>query len=49
MNLRGRYLDPSATRFTSHDPGPGYRPFYACSDYPGQSAARARPGRYQGR
>lgn len=49
MNLRGRYLDPSATRFTSHDPGPGYRPFYAYSDYLGQSAARARPGLYQGR
>ena len=36
MNLRGRYLDPSAARFTSHDPGPGYRPFYAYSQYPGQ-------------
>jgi hypothetical protein len=36
MNLRGRYLDPSAARFTSHDPGPGYRPFCAYSEYPGQ-------------
>jgi len=36
MNLRGRYLDPSAARFTDHDPGPGYRPFYAYSEYPGQ-------------
>jgi hypothetical protein len=48
MNLRGRYLDPSAVRFTSHDPGPGYRPFYAYSDYPGQSRTRRVPGRYEG-
>lgn len=38
MNLRGRYLDSGASRarFTGHDPGPGYRPFYAYSQYPGQ-------------
>ena len=43
MNLRGRYLDPSAARFTSYDPGPGYRPFYAYSDYPGQLPTRHAP------
>jgi hypothetical protein len=43
MNLRGRYLDPSPARFTSHDPGPGYRPFYAYSDYPGQSRTHRTP------
>lgn len=40
MNLRGRYLDPSPARFTGYDPGPGYRPFYAYSQYPGQSRLR---------
>ena len=38
MNLRGRYLTSAASpaRFTDYDPGPGYRPFYAYSQYPGQ-------------
>ena len=34
MNQRGKSLHASATRFTDHDPGPGYRPFFAYSDYP---------------
>jgi pimeloyl-ACP methyl ester carboxylesterase len=37
MNIRGASLAASATRFVDHDPGPGYRPFFAYSEYPGQS------------
>jgi pimeloyl-ACP methyl ester carboxylesterase len=34
--LRGRAdsLDPSRTRFIDYDPGSGYRPFFAYSEYP---------------
>jgi hypothetical protein len=34
MNRRGRSLDAGGTRFVDHDPGPGYRPFFADSEYP---------------
>jgi pimeloyl-ACP methyl ester carboxylesterase len=32
INRRGDALDPSGTRFIDFDPGPGYRPFFACSE-----------------
>jgi hypothetical protein len=35
MNRRGRSLDAGDTRFVDHDPGPGYRSFFADSEYPG--------------
>jgi hypothetical protein len=31
MNRRADSVDPSGARFIDHDPGPGYRPFYAYS------------------
>ena len=34
MNQRGARLDDSGPRFTDYDPGPGYRPFFAYSQYP---------------
>jgi pimeloyl-ACP methyl ester carboxylesterase len=34
MNRRGDSLDASGTRFVDYDPGPGYRPFFAYSQYP---------------
>jgi pimeloyl-ACP methyl ester carboxylesterase len=34
MNRRGDSIDPSGTRFVDYDPGPGYRPFFAYSEYP---------------
>lgn len=34
MSQRGKSLDASAARFVDYDPGPGYRPFYAYSEYP---------------
>lgn len=34
MNERGAGLDAGRTRFIDYDPGPGYRPFYAYSEYP---------------
>jgi hypothetical protein len=27
-------IDSSGTRFVDYDPGPGYRPFFAYSEYP---------------
>ena len=33
MNERGAHLDTSRTRFIDYDPGPGYRPFFAYSEY----------------
>ena len=48
MNKRGNSLHASATRFTDYDPGPGYRPFFAYSDYPPALALPAlRPGCYE--
>jgi hypothetical protein len=48
MSRRGAALDASPARFADFDPGPGYRPFYAYSQYPPRPAAgpvtRARPG-----
>jgi len=41
MNLRGASLDASGTRFADCDPGPGYRPFFAYSEYPGGPVLRA--------
>jgi hypothetical protein len=38
MSQRGAPLDASATRFIDYDPGPGYRPFFAYSEYPAVSA-----------
>jgi len=38
MNERGARLDASRTRFIDYDPGPGYRPFFAYSEYPAASA-----------
>jgi len=38
MNRRGNSLHASATRFTNYDPGPGYRPFFANSDYPSSAS-----------
>jgi hypothetical protein len=34
MSLRADSIDPSGTRFVDYDPGPGYRPFFAYSEYP---------------
>jgi pimeloyl-ACP methyl ester carboxylesterase len=34
MSLRAGPIDPSGTRFVDYDPGPGYRPFFAYSEYP---------------
>jgi hypothetical protein len=34
MNRRGDSLDAGGTRFIDYDPGPGYRPFFAYSEYP---------------
>jgi hypothetical protein len=34
MNQRGARLDAGRTRFIDYDPGPGYRPFFAYSEYP---------------
>ncbi|MGH3246191.1 MAG: hypothetical protein ACRDOI_08275 [Trebonia sp.] len=34
MNRRGDSLDAGRTRFVDYDPGPGYRPFFAYSQYP---------------
>jgi hypothetical protein len=46
MNRRGDALDASGTRFVDYDPGPGYRPFFAHSEYPPapsvRSSARSR-------
>lgn len=39
MNQRGAGLDAGRARFTDHDPGPGYRPFFADSEYPGKPAS----------
>jgi hypothetical protein len=41
MNQRGGAIDPSATRFVDYDPGPGYRPFFADSEYPAGRGLRA--------
>jgi hypothetical protein len=41
MNRRGGAIDPSATRFVDYDPGPGYRPFFADSEYPAGRGLRA--------
>jgi pimeloyl-ACP methyl ester carboxylesterase len=38
MNRRGDSIDPSGTRFLDYDPGPGYRPFFAYSEYPAGQA-----------
>jgi hypothetical protein len=35
MSRRGAGLAASGTRFVDYDPGPGYRPFFAYSEYPG--------------
>jgi hypothetical protein len=40
MNLRGDPLGPGGTRFVDYDPGPGYRPFFAYSEYPGLRNSR---------
>jgi pimeloyl-ACP methyl ester carboxylesterase len=34
LNRRADSIDPSGTRFVDYDPGPGYRPFFAYSEYP---------------
>ena len=34
LHRRADSIDPSGTRFVDHDPGPGYRPFFAYSEYP---------------
>ncbi len=34
MNQRGARLDAGRTRFIDYDPGPGYRPFFAYSEFP---------------
>jgi hypothetical protein len=34
MSRRADSIDPSGTRFADYDPGPGYRPFFAYSEYP---------------
>lgn len=34
MNRRGASIDDGGTRFIGYDPGPGYRPFFACSPCP---------------
>jgi len=34
MSVRANSIDPSGTRFVDYDPGPGYRPFFAYSEYP---------------
>ena len=34
MNRRGDAIDPGGTRFADYDPGPGYRPFFAYSEFP---------------
>ena len=39
MNQRGAGLDASRPRFTDYDPGPGYRPFFAYSEYPEKPAS----------
>jgi pimeloyl-ACP methyl ester carboxylesterase len=38
MGRRGDVADPSGTRFVDYDPGPGYRPFFAYSEYPAELA-----------
>jgi hypothetical protein len=38
MNQRGARLNAGGTRFIDYDPGPGYRPFFAYSEYPAASA-----------
>jgi pimeloyl-ACP methyl ester carboxylesterase len=48
MNRRGNSLHASATRFTDHDPGPGYRPFFAYSDYPPAPALPTAKSRVPG-
>jgi hypothetical protein len=37
LRLRADALNPSGTRFLDYDPGPGYRPFFAYSDFPASS------------
>ena len=39
MNRRAGAVDSGATRFVDYDPGPGYRPFFAYSEYPVTRAA----------
>jgi hypothetical protein len=41
MNRRGDAFHAGGTRFVDFDPGPGYRPFFAYSEYP---ATPAQPG-----
>jgi hypothetical protein len=41
MNRRGDALGAGGARFVDYDPGPGYRPFFAYSEYP---ATPALPG-----
>jgi len=38
MNRRGEAFRAGATRFVDFDPGPGYRPFFAYSEYPAPPA-----------
>ena len=38
MRERGARIDDSGARFIDYDPGPGYRPFFAYSEYPAAPA-----------
>ena len=44
MSRRAGSLDASGARFVDHDPGPGYRPFFAHSEYPASPVLPAYPG-----
>jgi pimeloyl-ACP methyl ester carboxylesterase len=38
LRRRADSIDPGRTRFVDYDPGPGYRPFFAYSEYPASRA-----------